>query len=417
MRAPKRLTVQITPIHVILLRHRNHDRVLYTYMPLQSSIFPLVMAVVLCGSSMSQTSGLSTAGLQTAGRTQSGNKVDALFSNFIGAREPGCAVMVVQNDKPVVKKGYGVTDLRSFGAITAATNFRLASLTKEFTATAIMLLVHDGKLHYDDPLTKIFPGFPAYGKAITVRQMLNHTSGLLDYEDIMAQKYPGIPDDKIPQIKDAGVLELLKQQSTTKFTPGTRWDYSNSGYVVLAMVVEKAAGVSFGDFLRQRIFKPLGMSRTIAYEKGKNEVANRAYGHSKTAEGWRETDQSSTSATLGDGGVYTSLDDLDKWDHALSHHTLLSAKGMEPALTAPTFAGHAMLKPDGAPAPLYGFGWFLDPHRGRRRYSHYGETAGFRNAIQRFPDEHLTVIVLCNRADRDAPALAESAADLYLGKN
>lgn len=386
-------------------------------MPLQTSIFPLVMTAVLCCFSMTPPSSVQTPGSQTASRTQSGNKVDTLFSNFISAREPGCAVMVVQNDKPVVKKGYGVTDLRSFGAISAATNFRLASLTKQFTATAIMLLVHDGKLHYDDPLTKLFPDFPAYGKAITVRQMLNHTSGLLDYEDIMAQNYPGIPDEKIPQIKDAGVLELLKQQPTTKFTPGTHWDYSNSGYVVLAVVVEKVAGISFGDFLRERIFKPLGMSRTIAYEKGKNEVANRAYGHSRTAEGWRETDQSSTSATLGDGGVYTSLDDLEKWDHALTHHTLLSAKEMEPALTAPTFARHAMLKPDGNAAPLYGFGWFLDPYRGHRRYSHYGETAGFRNAIQRFPDEHLTVIVLCNRADRAAPPLAESVADLYLGKN
>jgi CubicO group peptidase (beta-lactamase class C family) len=341
-------------------------------------------------------------------------QVDALFSAFISSREPGCAVLVVKDDKPVIKKGSGVADLHDFTPITPATNFRLASLTKEFTAAAIMLLVRDGKLHYDDSLTKIFPDFPAYGKSISVRQILNHTSGLLDYEDIMAQKYRGVPDEKIPQIKDAGVLDLLKQQSTTKFTPGSRWDYSNSGYVVLAMVVEKVSGQSFGYFLRDRIFTPLAMTHTIAYEKGKNEVSNRAYGHSKIDGVWRETDQSSTSATLGDGGVYTSLDDLEKWDHALTHHTLLSEKEMEPALTPP--ARWRLENPNGEAAPLYGFGWYLDPYHGHRRYSHYGESVGFRNSIQRFPDDHLTVIVLCNRGDRAAPPLAENIVDLYLGR-
>jgi len=281
----------------------------------------------------------------------------------------------------------------------------------------VMLLVHDGKLHYEDRLTDVFPDFPAYGKAITIRQLLNHTSGLVDYEDIMAKQYTGISDDKIPQIKDAGVLELLKRETTTKSVPGSHWAYSNSGYVVLAMVVEKRSGMKFGNFLRQRIFMPLKMTDTLAYEKGSNEVAHRAYGHTKTAEGWSETDQSSTSATLGDGGVYTSLVDLAKWDAALTAHTLLTAKEMEPALTAAAAANGAPLQQmDGSLAPLYGFGWFLDPYRGHRRYSHYGETVGFRNAIQRFPDDRLTVIVLSNRAEVDAPALAESVAELYFVK-
>jgi CubicO group peptidase (beta-lactamase class C family) len=344
-------------------------------------------------------------------------QIESLFSKFTNPREPGCAVLAIKNGKSVFRKGYGVTDLRTFTPITPATNFRLASLSKQFTATAVMLLVHDGKLHYDDPLTAIFPDFPPYGGAITIRNLLNHTSGLLDYEDIMAQKYTGTPDEKIPQIKDAGVLDLLKQQTTTKFPPGTRWDYSNSGYVVLAMAVEKISGVSFGDFLRERIFKPLGMTRSVAYEKGKNEITSRAYGHSKTANGWRETDQSSTSATLGDGGIYTSLDNLEKWDGALTNHTLLSAREMEPAVTAPTVAGYPLEKPTGEAAPRYGFGWFLDPYRGHTRYAHYGETVGFRNAIQRLPDDHLTVVVLCNRADNDAAPLTESVVDLYLGQH
>ena len=344
-------------------------------------------------------------------------QIDALFSKFSSAREPGCAVLVIKDGKPVFRKGYGVADLRSLHPIGPETNFRLASLTKQFTATAIMLLVHDGKLKYDDSLVDVFSDFPAYGEAITIRQLLNHTSGLLDYESILEKQYPGVPDEKIPQIKDAGVLELLKRQTATKFRPGTRWDYSNSGYVVLAMVVEKKSGMGFGDFLRDRIFVPLGMSHTLAYEKGKNEVANRAYGYTLTGGTWRETDQSSTSATLGDGGVYTSLDDLEKWERALTHHTLLSEREMVPALRPPSSAeGSSLRAPDGGVAPPYGFGWFLNPYRGHRRYAHYGETVGFRTAIQRFPDDGLMVIVLSNRAEVDATALAESVVGLYLGR-
>jgi len=343
--------------------------------------------------------------------------IDALFSKFESARDPGCAVLVIKDGKAIFRKGYGVADLRTHQKIGPETNFRLASLTKQFTAMAIMLLVHDGKPQYDERLTDIFPGFPSYGRTITVRQMLTHTSGLIDYEDIMAKEYAGIADEKIPQIHDVGVLDLLKQQSTTRFAPGTRWEYSNSGYVLLAMVVEKRSGMSFGDFLRERVFKPVGMTHTIAYEKGKNEVAQRAYGHTLDAGPWRETDQSSTSATLGDGGVYTSLADLEKWDRALAEHTLLSAKEMQPSLMSATDANRAPLrKLDGSLAPLYGFGWFLDAYRGHRRYWHYGETVGFRTAIERFPDDRLTVIVLTNRAEADAPALVETVADLYFGK-
>ncbi len=343
--------------------------------------------------------------------------IDSFFAKFVSAHDPGCAVFVIKDGLPVFRKGYGVAALRTLRKIGPETNFRLASLTKQFTAMAVMQLVHDRNLHYEDRLTDVFSDFPAYGKTITIRQLLNHTSGLTDYEDIMAKQYAGIPDDKIPQIRDAGVLELLKRETATKFTPGSHWAYSNSGYVVLAMVVEKRSGMSFGDFLRQRIFMPLKMTDTLAYERGSNEVAHRAYGHTRTAEGWSETDQSSTSATLGDGGVYTSLDDLAKWDAALTAHTLLTAKEMEPALTAATAAnGVPLQQMDGSLAPLYGFGWFLDPYKGHRRYSHYGETVGFRNAIHRFPDDRLTVIVLSNRAEVDAPALAESVADLYFVK-
>ena len=335
----------------------------------------------------------------------------ALFASILPST-PGAAVEVIRSRQVVFQHGYGVTDLRTLHPIDEHTNFRLASLTKQFTAMAIMLLVHDGKLHYDQTLTEVFPEFPAYGKSITIREILNHTSGLVDYEDLMAKQYGNTPDDQIPQISDAGVLALMEKASTTQFPPGSKWQYSNSGYCVLAMVIEKVSGKSYSDFLHERIFAPLKMSNTVAYVKGENEIPNRAYGHSQQGSAFHETDQSSTSATLGDGGVYTSLADLAKWDAALGAHTLLSEAEMRPALTP--------VRPSASPAQenghavSYGFGWFLDPYHGHERMWHYGETIGFRTSIQRFPKGHLTVIVLSNRADLSAIDLALKTADLYL---
>src|ERR1700693_3145671 len=159
-------------------------------------------------------------------------QIDALFASA-GPSSPGAAVLVIKDGLKVFGRGYGLTDLRTFHKIDEHTNFRLASVTKQFTAMAIMLLVHDGKLRYDDRLTDVFPDFPAYGRAISIRHLLNHTSGLQDYEDLMSPDNGPSPE-KIPQIKDAGVLALLKQQTATKFAPGTKWEYSNSGYAVLA---------------------------------------------------------------------------------------------------------------------------------------------------------------------------------------
>jgi CubicO group peptidase (beta-lactamase class C family) len=344
-------------------------------------------------------------------------QLDTIFAPLKTTTEPGAAVLVVRNGEPVFRRGYGVTDLRKLHPIDAQTNFRLASFTKQFTAACIMLLVHDGKLHYDDHLTDIFPEFPAYGKAITVRNLLNHTSGLPDYEDLLMKQYPDTPEEKVPQIHDAGVLKLLEQQTSGKFTPGSKWEYSNSGYAVLAMIVEKISGKSFGQFLQERIFTPLKMTNTLAYEKGKNEVPHRAYGHSKDGqsekEGWRETDQSPTSAVLGDGGIYSSLDDLAHWDRALREHTLLTEAEMRPALT-PVRPTDGAPRFDDGPALSYGFGWFLDPYQGHNRMSHDGNTIGFRTTIQRFPDDQLTIIVLANRADVNPADLALKVADLYL---
>jgi CubicO group peptidase (beta-lactamase class C family) len=341
-------------------------------------------------------------------------KLNAIFrtTGLESEDAPGAAVLVIKHGRVLYQRGYGVADLGSPAKIGPRTNFRLASVSKQFTAMAIMLLVHDGRLHYDDRLTDIFPDFPEYGRAVTVRNLLNHASGLQDYEDLMPQSDPNVPVEQI-QIQDAGVLDLLKRQKSTKFTPGSEWAYSNSGYVLLGLIVQKVSGKPFPDFLHDRIFSPLGMINTVAYVRGKNQVANRAFGHSLEGGRWKKTDQSPTSATLGDGGVYSSIEDLARWDRALRQKTLLSDSEMEAALTPVKVAKGEVTEPDGSPA-AYGFGWFLNPYKTHGRIWHYGETVGFRTAIQRFDEDDLTIVILCNRADLNPSALALQVADLLL---
>jgi CubicO group peptidase (beta-lactamase class C family) len=352
----------------------------------------------------------------------SSTQIDAIFSSITQTDAPGLAILVRKQGRTLFEKGYGVRDLRTRSKIDAHTNFRLASFTKQFTAMAIMLLVHDHKLRYDQTLTQVFPDFPAYGKNITIRNLLNHTGGLPDYEDLMdaEEKRQGPQWSSEHQIQDDDVLGLLKNATKGKFAPGTSWSYSNSGYVVLGLIVAKVSGQSYGDFLHARIFAPLHMDHTIVYQKGKNEVTNRAFGFSKEAEAFKETDQSSSSATLGDGGIYSNLEDLAKWDDALRNHTLLSEKEMHPALTpAKLNDGSQPFRPTDDelhPGELvsYGFGWFLDPYKGHPRMWHTGSTTGFRTVIERFTADNLTIIILANRTDLNPEALALRAAELYL---
>jgi CubicO group peptidase (beta-lactamase class C family) len=361
-------------------------------------------------------------------------EINAIFAPLVTEHSPGLAILVLKDGKKLFERGYSLRDIQTAAKIDAHTNFRLASCSKQFTAMATMLLVHDGKLRYDQTLSEIFQEFPAYGKSITIRNLLNHTAGLQDYESLMDQA--DAPNSTYPfphhwtqkkQIQDAEVLTLLEQTDHAMFPPGSQWYYSNSGYVVLGLVVAKISGQPFSEFLRQRIFAPLKMDHTVAYQRGKNQITNRAYGHTKEGNTWQPADQSPTSATLGDGGIYSSLEDLAKWDEALRNNQVLSKEEMQPALTPFVFPdGHQPVwpvnsdRPAGSPA-LYGFGWFLDPYRNHSRSWHYGETQGFRSYIVRFtgkitaadPLAGLTIIILCNRTDLTPESQALQIADLF----
>jgi len=352
-------------------------------------------------------------------------KVDAIFTGVTQPNDPGLAVLVLKNSQTVFEKGYGVAELRTHAKIDGKTNFRLASFTKQFTAMAIMLLVHDGKLRYNETLTDVFPDFPPYGKTITIRNLLTHTSGLPEYEDLMdaTEKVKGPTWTPEKQIQDEEVLALLKKEKAGNFAPGTSWAYSNSGYVVLGLIVAKVSGLTYAEFLHQRIFAPLRMNHTVAFQKGKNEVVNRAFGHTKEKNVYKETDQSATSATLGDGGIYSNLGDLARWDEALREHKLLSEAEMQPALTPVRLNDGSQTywpketgdDPRAASRPVqYGFGWFLDPYQGHKRSYHDGETIGFRSTIQRFAEGQWTIVVLSNRNDLDPDALSLKVGDLVL---
>jgi CubicO group peptidase (beta-lactamase class C family) len=319
-------------------------------------------------------------------------QVDALMRDYEGD-VPGASVLVVRNGEAVVRRAYGLADLEQRVATTPQTNYRLASVTKQFTAAAILLLAEDGRLRLDDRVRQWLPALPAATDPVTIRHLLTHTSGLIDYEDV-------IPEGTTVQLLDADVLRLLETQSTTYFAPGSAYRYSNSGYALLALIVEKASGQTFPAFLRDRIFRPLGMHDTVAHIEGQSTVPHRAFGYTSDAGTWKRTDQSLTSAVLGDGGIYSSIDDLAKWDAALYDDRLLSADSRRMAFTAATTTD--------AKDVGYGFGWRIT---GPTLW-HSGETRGFRNVIVRNPEARLTVVVLTNRNDPAPYPLAQKIAEL-----
>jgi CubicO group peptidase (beta-lactamase class C family) len=343
-------------------------------------------ALVLCGCAQSQS--------QSQSQPDSAARIDALMHSYAGA-VPGASVLVLRDGAAVFRRAYGCADLEQQVAATPASNYRLASMTKQFTAAAVLVLTEDGRLSLDDPVRKWLPSLPSAADAVTIRHLLTHTSGLIDYEDL-------IPDQATRQIHDADVLHLLESQKRLYFAPGTSYRYSNTGYALLALIVARASGEDFASFLRRRIFLPLGMGATLAYEAGVSSVAHRAFGYSYERSAWRRTDQSVTSAVLGDGGVYSSIDDLAKWDAALYDERLLSSRSLRLAFTPATTTDD--------PAVRYGFGWRIS---GETLW-HSGETVGFRNVIVRYPRRHFTVIVLTNRDAPEPYDLALAIAALYL---
>jgi CubicO group peptidase (beta-lactamase class C family) len=293
----------------------------------------------------------------------------------------GACVLAMNNGQLVFEHCWGIADVESQAPCTPATNFRMASVSKQFTATAVLLLVDRGTLSLNDTLDEFFPGFPEYGRTITVKHLLTHTSGLPAYEDL-------IPKGTTLQLDDLDVLHLLMDTTGPQFKPGEKFEYSNSGYTILGLIVEIAADKPFHEFMRDEVLKPLEMRDSVLYQRGLNDVPHRAYGHARKDDHWVRADQSLTSAIRGDGAIYTSLRDYQKWLAAIDDQKLLKPDSYDAMFTR-----HVLTDRDGA---HYGYGWFLDEYRGEPRIHHNGDTNGFRLCVQRFPKRKAAVLIQLN---------------------
>jgi CubicO group peptidase (beta-lactamase class C family) len=328
--------------------------------------------------------------------------IDALFADYARPNSPGASLLVLRDGKTLLSRSYGLANLEEKIPCAPQTDFRLASVTKQFTATAILLLVADKKLQLNETLTDLFPEFPTYGRQITVRHLLNHTSGLPDYEDL-------IPAGTSLPVLDRDVLRILMKQEKGLFAPGAKFQYSNSGYSLLALIVESRSGLTFSAFLRTRIFQPLKMKNSLAYDQGLSVVPNRAFGYSTEANGFKRTDQSLTSSVLGDGGIYSSVLDLAKWAQALQTSKLLGPRLQQLAFTPGPQTDH--------PNTRYGFGWYIGEYRGLKEIWHSGNTIGFSTRIARFPEKKFAVIILTNRNDAPLAEIPHQIADLLIFKS
>jgi CubicO group peptidase (beta-lactamase class C family) len=312
-------------------------------------------------------------------------------------RIPGLALLVSRNGQPVRAQGYGLANVELKVPVIPETLFQSGSVGKQFTATAIMMLVEEGKIGLDDPLTKYFPRSPSWWAQVTIRELLSHTAGFTDY-----------PRD-FDYRKDYTEEDLLKivEAIPPGYTPGTSWSYSNLGYLTLGLLIRHVTGQFYGDFLEQRIFKPLEMTGTRIISEA-DIIPNRASGY-RLVDGRLKNQEwvSPTVNTTADGSLYFSILDLAKWDAALYTDRLLKRSDLQQMWTI------ASLR-DGKPnSGHYGFGWFVESRNGHRMVEHEGQWQGFETQISRYVDDRLTVVVLTNLDSAEPQRIADAVAAIY----
>jgi len=331
--------------------------------------------------------------------------VDTVFARYAKST-PGCAVGVERDGVPTLAKGYGMADLEHDVPITPDTIFEAGSVTKQFTAAAVLLLARDGKLSIDDPVRKYIPELPDYEKSgpLLIRHMLNHTSGLRDWGSVAS--IAGWPRTTRVHTH-AHVLEIVSHQQSLNFPPGSNWSYSNTGFNLAAILVARVSGQSFSTFTAERIFKPLGMSHTSWRDDYTRIVKNRAiaYREDREHKGEFKTDMPFENV-YGNGGLLTTVGDLLKWNENFEQPVVGDRAFVELQQQAGKFN-------DGR-THGYAFGLYVGNREGLREVYHSGSTAGYSAFLTRFPDQKLSIAVLCNVAT-NATALAHSVADQYLG--
>jgi CubicO group peptidase (beta-lactamase class C family) len=323
-------------------------------------------------------------------------RIDAYIKSEMQKQQiPGVAVGVMRNGKIILAKGYGFANLEHQVPVTPETIFQSGSMGKQFTATAIMMLVEEGKLSLDDSIAKYFPGAPATWEKITVRHLLTHTGGMTDYPSDFDFRRDYTENDLLERIK---LVPLA-------FQPGEKWSYSNLGYVTLGILIHKISGQFYGDFLRDRVFKPLGMTtaRIISEE---DIVPHRAAGYRLVKGELKNQSWVAPSLnTTADGALYLNLNDMAKWDAALYTERLLKRSSLEQMWTP--------VKLNSGATEKYGFGWRLDAVHGHRLIEHGGSWQGFKSQISRYVDEKLTIVVFANSSRANPANLAHGVAAIY----
>lgn len=327
-------------------------------------------------------------------------RIDAVFKDF-GATTPGCALGIYRAGQVLYAKGYGMADLDLGVPIRPETVFDIGSTSKQFTAAAIVLLANDGKLKFADDVRKYIPELPDYGHVITVDNLLQHTSGLRDYDGLLflaGHYYEDVTSDD-----DA--LAIIKSQRALNFTPGSRWSYSNTGFFLLALIVKRVSGQGLESFAKDRLFTPLGMSVTHFRTQHAAVLKNRAVAYEAGASAGFRIDMSNWDQ-IGDGGVQTNVLDLAQWD----------AEFYEPRVGSRAFVDELQERAtlDDGTATQYGRGLFLDTYRGLRRVHHGGAWAGYRAMLMRFPEQKLAIGLTCNIDNADPQRRAEAVADVVL---
>jgi CubicO group peptidase (beta-lactamase class C family) len=311
---------------------------------------------------------------------------------------PGLALLVARAGTIVRAEGFGLANVELQVAVKPETIFQSGSVGKQFTATAVMILVEQGKVGLDDPLTKYFPDAPASWSEVTIRRLLSHTAGFTDYPE------------KFDFRKDWTEDELLKMVEgiPLAYPPGTKWEYSNLGYLTLGLLIHRVTGEFYGDFLQERIFKPLDMKTTRIISEA-DIILNRAAGY-RLEKGLLKNQEwvAPMVNTTADGSLYFSVLDLAKWDAALYTEKLLKRSSLD-LMWTPAKLNDRQPNKEG-----YGFGWVVRSRHGHRVVHHDGAWQGFKSAIARYVDDRLTVVVLANLAEAKPGEIAEHVADMYL---
>jgi D-alanyl-D-alanine carboxypeptidase len=314
---------------------------------------------------------------------------------------PGASLVVLRGGEVAKAEGYGFADLEGRAPATEFTRYEIGSLTKQFTAVALLMLAEEGRLRLDDPLTRHLPELPEAWAEVTLRQMLHHTSGILNYTEL-PNLMPRFLNESLSETEVLAAFSDLPLE----FQPGETWSYSNTAYYLLGVVIERASGGSYWEFLSERIFRPLGMASTGSTDP-RAAAAERAFGYGPPDEGPARRPFLTSDAAFSAGAIASTVGDMARWDAALRSGKLLERESFEEMWAAARVSG-------GTPAPFrYGLGWFLDTWHGRRIVHHSGGTPGFSSVHYRFLDDGLAVILLTNRGDVMLDPIAIEIAGMY----